>query len=441
MSTIGRASGPGCCIHAFILLCLVSPGLAHCHAAESDQRFRGRDAPGVSANWREVPLSARLAILRLLEEQTKGNYERIITWKGAYRVQAQQHLSKEAVKMNVAPMVRSNPRGEQRRPASPLVQSFNYVQLFAIDISTGSVYRARDTVNLKWLDDSREWKIPSAVPIEERSIVTSEEYIHFPPKTVWPEFEAVAGFPRAQYKHAAFRDAPEKAANKHFGDLMDPRCFFGLDSGAKFWEGLNLVIQGLQEGRAGVLSVYEAVDSRRPCYRIVRELQGPGGASKRYLTSVWDSEQGFNAVSLTASRDASGKELVTRRNWSWVRSGGVYVPAGVDEALYDARSGRLTYHREVKLEQSAVNEPLDPAQFTYKALGLRDDDLVMDRIENVCYVMHDGNLVKVADFGDKYKPGIGKGSWLPIVLCSVTIAFLAAIVLFSWRRRARHRSV
>ena len=373
----------------------------------------------------------------MLKQQTMGNYERIRTWRGAYTVQAQQYLSKGFVKANLGMMTRPEAPEEGSR-VSALVQEFNHVQLFAIDIPSGSVYRAKESVNLRWMEEGKERKMLGSSPVEERSVVTSEHYLHFSPKVVWPGFEAVIGFPKAQDKRAAFRDPPEKARKQHRGELMDPRLFFGTNSVLKFWEKLSLLAQALRAQRPVNLAVYEVVGPGNPCYQLVEELNAAGGRSKIHVVSIWDSEAGFNPVSLVLSRDVSGKQPLTIRKWQWRQFDAVYIPAKVDEALYHPKSGRITYHREVKLKECAVNDPLDPQQFSYHGLGLQDDDLVMDRIENVCYVMEGRKLVKVADFNDEYKPpGQFGSSFRRWVLAGGSVVLLAVVLVVLWRKRSK----
>ena len=47
-----------------------------------------------------------------------------------------------------------------------------------------------------------------------------------------------------------------------------------------------------------------------------------------------------------------------------------------------------------------VNQPLGPHQFDERGLGLSDDDLVLNHLERVAYIIKGGEPVKLANFGE-----------------------------------------
>lgn len=84
----------------------------------------------------------------------------------------------------------------------------------------------------------------------------------------------------------------------------------------------------------------------------------------------------------------------------------------------------------------AVNHPIDPSRFTYAGLGMRDGDLVMDRIEGVAYILRDGELCKLADFDTEPEPRRGN-RLLRWILGGIPAILLLAFGARRILRRAR----
>src|SRR5204862_285700 len=148
------------------------------------------------------------------------------------------------------------------------------------------------------------------------------------PKAIWPGFSAVINHPGTKNKRAAFRDSLDKAARQEFGDLMDPRNFFG-SGGSAFWDELQVLVRAMR-GDLGeetkdkvskAISVYD-VQSKADSikwYRMTEVLSGPDPKApvSIYLVYIWSSESGFNCVEMNTARDIAGTEPVRKARWSW----------------------------------------------------------------------------------------------------------------------------
>ncbi|NQT15404.1 MAG: hypothetical protein HQ582_21790 [Planctomycetes bacterium] len=384
--------------------------------------------------------SRRSEILQMLADHTKGNYEKIRTWQGTCAVRLQQSLSRAYVAKAFGGIL-------EEQDVSALTQEFDFAMQFAVDIQSESIYRSKETSAMRFTKQgSKETvEIPGVKPADARSVVTREHYVDFSPKVRTPAFGVLPDHPEARDKRAAFRNPVEESEGHRRGDLMDPRDFFGFSSSYPFGEELIGYISAMK-GESGEdlmrrandrLTVYQAVDRDGTWCRLVMKLTAPDGASEIYSTTIWSPAAGFNPVRLVMAKDRAGEQPIRIMQWQWELSGDVYVPAWVSESTYGPEGGEPSYQRETTIEECAVNRPLEPGQFTYRGLGLAEGDLVLDRIEDVVYVMRDGEPEKLANFGEKYVAPDESAGFGPLVRWSLVAVGVVVLVLFAFFARAR----
>jgi len=297
------------------------------------------------------------------------------------------------------------------RQTAPLIQTFDYPLQFAIDIKTDSIYRSKENTEMAFFEIGSKdaIKIPGVDAVNERSVVTSEHYVHFPPKMVSPGFSMLPDHPEAQNKHAAFREPRAEALKQSRGDLLNPCEWFGFSPQLKFWDELALYVKAMN-GEAGEevkrkvmekINMYQNVTASGTQYKLVAEMTSPRPI---FFASIWSSASGFHPVSSTVSEDKQGKQLLGTVEWRWKRFDGIYLPAWRKEFVFNKGSKEATYVLECTLESCSVNHPLDSHQFDYQGLGLKEGDLVVDKINKMMLIMKDGQAVKLANFGEKYLP-------------------------------------
>lgn len=394
---------------------------------------------GIKDNdWKEMGHSERVEVMKMIIAQTKGNYERIRTWEGTYKVRMEQYLSQAYA----AELLKENRKGRQ---AAPVMQTFDYPLQFAVDMKTDSIYRSTENTEMAFFEigSKKAIKIPSLGAVNERSVVTPEHYLHFPPKMVWPGFSMLPDHPEAQDKRAAFREPREKALKQSQGDLLNPCEWFGFSQQAKFWEDLTLYVRAM-DGEAGEevkrktmenVNMYQNVTASGTQYKLIAEMTSPRPI---FFASIWSSASGFNPLSLTVSEDKQGKQLLSTMEYRWKQFNGIYLPAWRKEVVFNKDSKKTTYVVECTLESCSVNHPLDSHQFDYRGLGLKEGDLVVDRIEKVMCVMKDGQPLKLANFGEKYVSpdkrvfALSQGWKLTIL---VSLVFLLTTLLIARRYR------
>lgn len=173
-------------------------------------------------------------------------------------------------------------------------------------------------------------------------------------------------------------------------------------------------------------------------YRLRIPLTFPDGAVT-ILTSVWSPLAGFNPVSVTFSKGERPGGAVTKSvSWEWKKVDDIFVPAVVREWWHPDVPGDVdTYNRTVELQECVLNEPLDPKQFEYAALGLTQGDLVLDDVERTVLIMEGGKPVRLAAYNEPYVSDSARRArrvrW--IVIANVAVVAVAALIIVIRRRR------
>ncbi|QEH37761.1 ECF RNA polymerase sigma factor SigW [Aquisphaera giovannonii] len=350
--------------------------------------------------WAEVAPDEMQGILQRLAEQSRGNYEKIRTWKGSYAVVVRKYLDE-----NFVSQLPPAARGGKHR--GPLIQEFDRTLAFAFDPAADSLYRDLETSRMRFLVPGThdEVTIPNVGARDHRSILTPTTYLDFDPKE-----RATSSFlpdhPDAQNKRMAKR-FPEREARMREGGEPDPRDFFKTDPGNTIWSEPELYAQALKglQGAESLKTVAERLRLLRAAgpggtwYCGSMSFGNPGEASLT-ATTVWSPQAGYNPVSHVRT---SGKEDGTPESkieWGWKRIGDVYVPESMNATSYRP-DGVLSRGLEARLKDCAVNRPLDPHQFDERGLGLEDGDLILDHNERVAYIMKGGKPVRLAAFGER----------------------------------------
>ncbi|QDT99965.1 hypothetical protein [Gimesia aquarii] len=390
-------------------------------------------------DWQEVVVDKKVNIYEMLANQTKGNYSKLRTWKGECLVHVKHALGETFVAQYL-----------NLQDAGPLIQKADMKLNLVIDIPSNSYYRSKENSSLIFLEEETEKvvNIPNVHPINDRSVITSEHYIQFYPDIVAPGFHSLQGHPQAMNKRAAFRRPAGIGLRHSHGDFVDPLAFFGFSPAQRFWEGLGLYIPLLKgEGSAELvkkvkerISVFQANTKDGVSYKIVNKI---GDDDSYYSTSIWSSSVGFNPISQLLSENKNGDNPFQHKTWKWKAVDGIFIPTYVYSTSHDRTSGKLEYHRTVKFEKSILNHPIDENQFSYQGLGMEEGELVKDDIENAFYIINDGGLKKLANFGEKYVPpgkvsdeGLSNRQWMLIV----NLIFLIVLASFVFIKRRKMKA-
>ena len=386
---------------------------------------------GVPSEWREVARSEMMTVLDMIAEHVKGNYEKIRTWEVEYRVEVEDFLSPGPLPEPVARHVQLATNG--------IIQRTEFTMLFIVDMETNARYWFKQDPKLTWLKpDTREpVSIPNTVVLPKRSVCSAGEYLHFDGVVV-PELADLPGHPQAQNKRVAYRDPVEYVQKQRLRDLLDPRVFFN-NGALRLWDSIGKYKK--EAKRLGDrLKLLVADGPGGPWYRIALSLTGGGLATLTFSPQVH-----FHPVRRIVLLEESGEKVVDGdERWEWKRFGEIYVPVKVTVSV---RSGDPAGHYNVlraELVRCILNKAVDRDQFTYKALGLKDGDLVMDRVNRQFLIHKNGSLVKLADFGERSSPpgwpsnpAISTARW---VLVAASIVVLGGLVAALAIRRSRSRT-
>ena len=388
---------------------------------------------GTPSEWQQVVSAHRSAVLDLLADHIKANYERIRTWDVEYHVITEDLLSPAQLPMEL------RTEHEERETSAGLLQRVESTVHFVIDMETNGRYWSRRDPKLTWLvpDTHRVVSIPRVRVKAERSVCFRDEYIHFDPTNVVPAPADLPAHPAAQNKRVAYKDPVEDVRKQRERDLLDPRLFFGPDLPSGTYADYLVRLSKRAESLDDDLRVWQSEGRGGPWYRISVSMAGGGLA-----TLICSPGVGFNPVLRLLSADNAGTKVLKRVQWRWQRFGEIYVSSEVSIVEYRPWSKIPTGTLKATLTQCVLNRPVSRNQFTYEALGLQDGDLVMDRVNRQFLVYEGGKLTKLADFGDKYVAGDSARAQSEVIArlllaaCSSGLLIIVAAILILRRVRS-----
>jgi hypothetical protein len=382
-----------------------------------------------SLSWSEVDAAKGVAILDMMATQSRTNYEKIRTWLGTYTVQSVLLMRKEEIP------------GKPDMPGGVFLSAEFDVD-FVADMATSRIFRSTESHTFNWIsrENGSRLDIPSKESYGERSLVTREHYVRFDPNNVISSLDVLPDHPDAQNKRIGYVDVKELADRQNGQDLLDPRSFYGNSFGRMFWEYF--------EGYKSEVSSPE-VTAR------VFESDGPGGKwyricrpyndvkyGKTFAIFIVSPESGFNPVRYISAVDIDGAKPQQERRLAWTKCDEIYVPQTAGMFIYeDPGSDKVTYHRQAILKQCKLNEELASDQFEYRALGMKDGDVLVDNIKKVVYMIRDGKAKDLGAFGDKYA-SVEKWTWgrKEVAIASMALALLLLVLVCHRRMDAARRA-
>ena len=425
-----------------ICLCVwVSRDSGSAHGAESIKReslFAGQEViPAVA--WKETSSDDKWRITALLIDHMQTNYSRLRTWKGTCHVRSISEESAAFLKKAFGDLLAA-------RDLTNVELERAFSVDFAIDLPGNRIYRDKKTGLMYYRDHKtdEQFSIPNTGPVDERSFVSGAEYVHFDPKVRWPEFSHLVNNPEARNKRAAFRDPAEKGERKHYGDMVDPRVFYGYGQMGPVWKTLAFCLDshnsmfgaGDRQKAEQWVHVFEFDGNAGKLYRFDVESPGPQPSGPMCSISwVFDGTVGFHP---TGMRMLEGKDqMMQETQWRWKSVEGIFIPEVVLEHFFAFRTQPMQW-RESELVDCTVNVPLDTDQFTLAGLGLDEGDLVIDKIDRAVEILRDGKTVRLGTFGDQYvappQPFFRQPS---LRLIFMVINVMVLILFLAWTKRRK----
>jgi len=380
--------------------------------ATADALPDGRDpkaetpSPPQDLVWKDLPPAEALGVMESLAVLARGNYEKIMTWKGSYSYVQHQYLSPQSVGQFASRSVKTE----------PLMQEFESVLKFAVDAKEDALYRDVETSRMRFLKlgSDEEVRIPGTAAIDHRSVTTPDDYLTFLPKERATSVFMV-DVPEARDTRRAERFPAAEARREGIG--TDPRDFFKTDPMSWIWSNLDRYAKAMRGELRGEWKKF--VDERLT----ISKADGPGGVwyrerawfshsgRKLWTTSLWSPQAGYNPVSRVMTFDApEGKDVSTRHEWRWRLIDDILVPSWIKGTNFEEPGKTPSFEQESKLTECGLNQPLDPHQFDEFGLGLVDGDIVLNHRDRVGSIVRDGKIVKLAGFGERsvLKPSVTK---------------------------------
>lgn len=380
-----------------------------------DGRRPGADSPPppLELAWNDLPQAEAVRVLENLSAVTRANHDKITTWKGTYSF-----------------LLKQDPFGSVK--VGETREFVDSVFRFAVDAGKEALYRDIEIRRTGFLKaGANELKGPAAPTpwgVDRRSVITPEFQLIFRPR-VRTTSNAMENVPDVRATLKVMGHVPE-ARDARWVDRLpplprplefpreepgtDPRGYFKTDRTTWFWTELDRLAEAMKEGAAGRSKDPSA---SRPT---LSKADGPGGTwyrtrcstlapgrtheSRLWRTTIWSPQAGYNPVSQIAEPDTPGAKDQGRKEWRWESIDGVFIPSWVKESHPDLLNGGPGREWESTLTECVLNPPLDPHQFDEFGLGVVDGDLVLNYQEHVGYIVRNGAIVKLADFGERPVP-------------------------------------
>lgn len=336
-------------------------------------------------------------ILNMIAEQARNNYERIRTWQGKKDVVI-DYISYGTAAEKV---FKTQTEGKGDIPKAIKNRRERIIE-FAVDVDKDLLYVNNDyekPLRYTDLETARNLGV-KGTPSRSRSIVTPEYYIHCSPNTMRNG---------SIINRKAVKEAIQECPTCDGPSVFDPRELFGLPL-QPVWVTFPRRIKVIKErGEYSIdgyaLKVEERTEGGITEYRI----QEPGKLSLEpsklnpgnylFKTRTFSSAKGFNVI-LEETTRTDGK-LFQKLTWDYALVDGVYLPSKTTKQNFDWDSGGLTYETESVFRSLQLNHSIPAETFTYKNLGLKDDDPFVDKIESKEYKYKDKKLVFVADVNEE----------------------------------------
>ena len=330
----------------------------------------------------------------------KANVEKIETWQGEIRIQEVNHYyGDKAVKwykgrLGAHPDTRDELRwlNESSIPHH-FRRKVNMIVPFAIDMIGDKLYSNSKIIEAKYLEADTDNVLPiKSNVVESRSIVTPVNFLDFLPEVKFGPSNTlvtdgvVAG-------RAAFIRPVEKAKNQQWSGVRDPREYLGDDS--PIWEEyaplLSLLRNGEQIPMVGehVPCKMESVEEKGHLKYVITWSSSLGDNIYRHKEISLNGDEGFCPTSVRVF-DTTGK-LYYSKTWTYEVVDGVFLPKTLRRETMGPEG--ISFVSEVTFEESVINKPIPDDVFTYRNLGLKNGDRVIDEIRELEFTFKDGELV------------------------------------------------
>jgi hypothetical protein len=351
--------------------------------------------------WDEIESDAEKAkVFSIVFESSTSNYSKLVTWQASYKLNA------------------FFPDGE-----ISLTKLFADHKNFALGMVDFSVDLKKDMVN--WKYECTDRSVPDeqinfdfSVPITTSGHkITREDltYQHislanvlYLRRSFTPFSGSIVSIPNYELSDQnivnvfAKNDIRPSRFSQH---SFDPRLFFcSTRGGDEKWylfcfdfDGMASRLRGLEgEAKQNETSEHHKIFKSNSNNELLYKIVLLDGAKFPFSEKIFSSKAGFNIVQMkqTFGADAPAISLA----WRYKNDNDVFVP--MVHSIYHAQGKFLI---EYQLKNSEINPKLSSDVFSFSALGINENDIIVNYQEKVNYIFRNGKAETLCNFGESPK--------------------------------------
>jgi len=340
--------------------------------------------------WQSVPEANYADVLELIALRSKANYEEISSWQGRMNIHETIHYyGPNAAEKSHAVDTTSIARNSQH-----ICEIEETIAEFVLDMYNDKICSSVEpNVQFKAVD------LGEYVPIRKSTRIPKTRTVLSPESYMWcmPDLKFNPTFHKGRLGKTIFIESPQNEDIKGF--VRDPRLLFNSGGeNRKLWETLlkirSNMSKRLKERVAGYphIEITSRESSDGIKYRILTTWRGGGAYVIKYIRALLEVDEtvGFNAIR-TETTNSDGVK-VDSKEYTYEKIGEIYLPKTVRKEFWNSK-GEPTFTSEITIENTSVNKPLSEDTFTIKGLGLEEDTLVTNKIEQAEYRYSKGKLI------------------------------------------------
>lgn len=325
------------------------------------------------------------AILTIIANEIRDNYEQISTWSGEIDVKINWLWTGTKAKRYFRDF--TDAKGEA--PES-ILQKVEQRVTFAVD--TKKEFLHVDTLRenpSKFFDSKsgRDLGNGGAHPHWSTLIVKPDFLIRVTPQALERKENKII---RRKAEKKTSRRESSTESHKHIIHSSDPRREF-FPSGEFAWNNLDRLVKRIEkfgkiEFDGYSLSIEECQKGDTVEYKVIQpsvvSLERSDPNHYVILTKVFSSQYGFNMIYWEAA--SGGGIPIQEFSWEYELIGGVYLPKKVTKINY-MPNGEIDTKKEYNYANTKLNREIPPDTFEYTNLKLREGDIFIDKILNKEY--------------------------------------------------------
>ncbi len=377
----------------------------------------------IPRDWTEIEdLDQRKVPIQLALAALKSNFEMISTYAAKYTIESDMRQDKS--------LLNSNGNYQIVFDRDPLWHR-KFVTTVISDKNRNKTYRSVEVAEDYLVYEGNKIERDPEFFLNTVSIDTSDEYVYLKSGKLYQGIDTeLPGHPNVPIDSVAWIEQPGYNDNKSHDVNVEPYRYYDPSQ----WASFDYVLD-VMDGKYGG-------DERKKLNETVRiyEAADDSGAKWFRYRHFFDDRSEVNVLMndtsdflpiYTAHTSESG--LITHfLQVKWGKFNGVFVPVETS-TLFKSSQGELRTRPRMSITDIRINEPLDQDQFTYGALGLQGESLIMNQIQKKVYRLKDGKLEFVANYNTKYENTREKLKFsrtrILLVVCGFTLVIAGGVLL------------